>query len=221
MGMIERTLRLVLDHQDQIFSGLWMTLQLMVIGEILALCMGLVAGLARLSKLIVVRAVATAYVEFFRDTPFLIQLFWVYYCLPLFGIVLDEYSAAILCLTLYLGSYNAETIRAGIQAVPRGQVLAARGLGMSHWLTLRRIVLPQALRMMIPPLLSSFINLIKATSMTSTIAVLELTAVASHISARTFQSLEIFTAIGILYFLIIHPFNVAVIRLERRLRSYA
>lgn len=221
MGMIERTIRLVLDHEDQILAGLWMTLQLMVIGEVLALCMGLVAGLARLSRFVVVRAVATAYVEFFRDTPFLIQLFWVYYCLPMFGIVLHEYTAAILCLMLYLGSYNAETIRAGIQAVPRGQVLAARGLGMSHWLALRRVVLPQAFRMMMPPLLSSFINLIKATSMTSTIAVLELTAVASHIAARTFQSLEIFTAIGLIYFLIIHPFNVAVTHLERRLRSHA
>lgn len=214
--MIERTIRLVLENQEQIIAGLWMTLFLMVVGEVLALAAGLVAGLARLSKYRLVRAAAAVYVEFFRDTPFIIQLFWVYYCLPLLGIVLDEITAALICLTVYLGAYNAEILRAGIQSVQRGQILAARGLGMSHWLTLRRIVLPQAFRMMIPPLLSSFINLIKATSMCSTIAVFELTAVASHISARTFQSLEIFTAIGIIYFLIIHPFNLVVSRLETR-----
>jgi len=214
--MIDRTIRVVLEHQDQILDGLWMTLFLMVVGEALALAAGLVGGLARLSRFLPVRMISGAYVEFFRDTPFIIQLFWVYYCLPLLGIVLDEITAAIICLTLYLGAYNAEILRAGIQSVSRGQILAARGLGMSHSLTLRRIVLPQAFRMMIPPLLSSFINLIKATSMCSTIAVFELTAVANHISARTFMSLEIFTAIGIIYFLIIHPFNLAVTRLESR-----
>jgi polar amino acid transport system permease protein len=219
--MIERTLRLVVEHQDQILSGLRLTLELTVIGEALALCMGLAIGLGRLSRFMAVRAAATAYVEFFRDTPFLIQLFWVYYCLPMLGIVLDEYTAAILCLMLYLGAYNAEVIRAGIQSVHKGQVLAARGLGMSHWLALRRIVLPQAVRMMTPPLLSCFINLIKATSMTSTITVMELTAVANHVSARTFQSLEIFTAIGILYFCIIHPLNLAVTRFEARLQRRA
>ncbi len=219
--MFEKTLRLVAEHQDQILDGLRMTLFLMVAGEALALAAGLAGGLARLSRFGAVRGAAAVYVEFFRDTPFVIQLFWVYYCLPLLGVVLDEVTAALICLTLYLGAYNAEILRAGIQSVPRGQILAARGLGMSYGLTLRRIVLPQAFRTMAPPLLSSFINLIKATSMCSTIAVFELTAVANHVSARTFQSLEIFTAIGVLYFLIIHPFNMAVTRLEARWRRRA
>jgi polar amino acid transport system permease protein len=217
--MLERAFRLVLEHQQDLLSGLWLTIQLTLIGELLALTMGLVVGLGLMSRIRLLRWALTAYVEFFRDTPFLIQLFWIYYCLPSFGIVIDEYTAAIICLTLYLGAYNSEIFRAGFQGVNKGQILAARGLGMSNFLTLRRIVIPQAFRMMIPPLLSSFINLIKATSMTSTIAVFELTAVANHISARTFQSLEIFTAVALIYFALIHPTNMLVTRLEARTRA--
>jgi len=217
LDFFSTTVRLVRNPEDLLWEGFKLTVELAIYGEILALALGLVVALMRLSPLWPLRAIATAYVEFFRDTPFLIQLFWIYYALPSFGILLSPYAAALIAVVLYIGSYHAEIFRAGIQAVPRGQILAARGLGMSRMLTLRRVVLPQAVRMMIPPLVSTFINLVKSTSFTSTISVAELTSASIYIGMRTLHSMEILTAAALIYFLMIYPLNLWVSRMETRL----
>lgn len=217
LDFLRSTFRLLQNNADVLWDGFIVTLQLCLVGQILALALGLVVALMRLSKSMILRAIAASYVEFFRDTPFLIQLFWIYYVLPSLGVSLDSFTAAVIAITLYIGSYNAEILRAGIQAVPRGQLLAARGLGMSYPRAMWRILLPQAVAMMIPPLVSSFVNLVKSTAITATISVNELTHAGIYIGFTTLRSLEILTAISIVYFIIILPFDMIATRIEKQL----
>lgn len=216
---IETTWRLLRDYHGLILDGLWLTVHLAILCEMLALALGLGVALMRLSPLRSLRTVAASYTELFRDTPFLVQLFWIYYALPAAGVVVDSWSAAVIAITLYIGSYKAEILRAGIQAVPRSQFLAARGLGMSKVQMYARVVLPQAVRKMIPSLVSSFINLVKSTSFVSIITVNELTGQSFYIAAHTFHSLEIISAAALMYFAMIWPLNLWVARLEARLRQ--
>ncbi|MSO93049.1 MAG: amino acid ABC transporter permease [Rhodospirillales bacterium] len=211
--------RLLRDYRGDIWDAFLLTVQLSVICEIAALALGLIVGIARLKGNLMVRSVAAGYVEFFRDTPFLVQLFWFYFAMPALGLTLDNYTTALVAVTLYIGSYKAEIFRAGIQAVPSGQMMAARGLGMPYNLAMRRIIVPQAVRKMIPPFMSSFINLIKSTSFCSTIGVTELTFKGYYIAETTFHSMEVLTAIAIIYFMLIYPMNLWVARLEVRLAT--
>lgn len=211
--------RVLRNYRGEIWDAFVLTVQLSVVCEIGALLLGLAVGVARLRGGRWTRVAAGAYVEFFRDTPFLVQLFWFYFALPSFGVVLDNTTTAYVAIVLYIGSYKAEIFRAGIQAVPPAQTMAARSLGMSYGLAMRRVVLPQAVRKMIPPFMSSFINLIKSTSFCSTIGVTELTFKGYYIAETTFHSMEVLTAIGAIYFIFIYPMNLLVGRLEVRLAA--
>ena len=182
---------------------------------------GLLVALARLFGNRILRAVAVAYVSVVRGTPLLIQLLLVYFGLPQFGIILKPVPAALVALSLHAGAYLAENFRAGILAVDKGQWEAAYSLGMPFSKAFRRVALPQAARVAIPPVGSRFIALIKDTSLASVVTVVELTSVAESIGSSTFRYLEMFVIVALIYWAINSLLSVGQEVLERRLaRAY-
>ena len=183
-------------------AGLWVTLQVSFFALLIAVPLGVLLGLGRVARNRVVRGVCMAYVEFVRGIPLIVLLLWIYFgvgnLLPLGG----ERPAAIYTLGLFSAAFVAEIVRSGIQAVPRGQTEAARSSGMKHLQAMRYVVLPQALRTTLPPLAGQFIILIKDSSLVSIISVNDLTLVAKNLVATTAKSMEIYTALAVLYFVL-------------------
>jgi cystine transport system permease protein len=169
-----------------------------VLGSVL----GMLVALARISTIKPLRWLAFAYVSVFRGTPLLIQMLLIYFGLPNYGITIDPIPAALLALTLFAAAYLSENFRSGITAVDKGQWEAAWAMGMSYRKTLSRVILPQALRIAIPPVGSRLIALMKDTSLASTVTVVELTRVADQIGATTFRYMEMFLIVGSMYWLI-------------------
>ena len=164
-------------YRALLLDGLFITLQMFLISQVLATILGLVTALLRLSRNLVVRIAATSYLEFFRNTPLLVQIVWFFYLLPvLLNAVLpggpydvSTFWIAVIALTMHIGAYLSEVFRAGILAVPRGHVEAARSVGLSRGQTFRRIVLPQAVVTVIPPYLTYAVFMVKATALVSII----------------------------------------------------
>jgi polar amino acid transport system permease protein len=201
-----------------LLSGIKLTLLVTAAALAGSLVIGLIVALGRMSKKPWLKMPATAYVEVFRNTPALIQLMWVYYCLPiLIGIDMSAVPSATLALGVNGAAYVAEIIRGGIQSIDRGQVEAARTLGMSHFQTMRKIVLPQALRRMIPPFVNESVSLLKFSSLVSVLGVADLTYQAQVLSTTTFRPIEIFTFIAVVYFGLCTALSFVANRLERRL----
>lgn len=207
-------LGVVRTHLPFLLQGLGVTLWITLCGAVLALALGQLAALARRAGLAPVRLVATAYVDFFRGTPLLVQLFALYFGAPQVGIDMSPLTAGVLGLALNYGAYTAEILRASIEAVPRGQWEAARALGMGEVLLLRRIVLPQAYRIATPPLVGIVVALLKDTSLVSTITVVELTRQAQVAIGSTFRAVELYTAAALLYFAVTYPLMRLGARLE-------
>lgn len=208
----------VWSNLDFLMEGLGLTLLISLYSLVASIVLGLLVALLRLSRMRGLRWVAAAFNELFRDTPVLVQLIWVYYVLPLLlGIRFTAMTACVIGLTLNSAAFLAEIYRAGIQAIPRGQIDAARVLGLGPAMTMRRIVLPQAIRVVLPPLANNFISLIKFSSLASTFAVGEITRKATELSSFTFRPIEIFTFIAIVYFFICWPMSLSIQYLERRL----
>jgi len=206
-----------LDLLPPLLDGLGITLALAAGGAGVALVAAVVAGLGRLSRSVWLRAMATSYVEIFRGTSALVQLFWFYFALPLFGIDLGAMTAGILVLGLNAGSYGAEVVRGAVEAVPRGQREVALALGFSHRQTLWRIIFPQAALAMLPPAGNLAIELIKNTSLASMITLSELTFQGQLLRSANLRTGEIFGLILVLYFLLARGVSFAVGRLEGRL----
>ncbi|MFC7552142.1 ectoine/hydroxyectoine ABC transporter permease subunit EhuC [Pseudoroseomonas wenyumeiae] len=184
----------------------------------LGLAVGLLAGLLRLSRLAPLRWLAQAYVEVFRCTPVLVQLVWFYYALPILtGIEMSAITAATLALSLYGGAFYAEIIRGGINSIETGQTEAALALGMTPAQSMRRIVLPQALKRMVPPLMNQSIIQLKNTSLVSVLAVPDLLYQGQAVAHDTYRPLEIYSLVAVIYFVILFPLTLLVGRLERRL----
>jgi ABC-type amino acid transport system permease subunit len=163
--------------------------------------------------------IAGGYIEFLRNTPLMVQLVWIYYCMPIIlGVNLPRIPAAVLGLSVGESANIAEIIRAGIQAIPFGQIEAAQAAGFSHIRLMRHVVLPQALRIMIPPFMNSFVSLMKATALVAIIAVPDLMFSAQRMAADTFRPIEFLTTAAILYFIITYPIVLVVRAVERRLR---
>ncbi len=190
---------------------LWGALATLEISGIAVLC-GLViavaGALARLSKHRLLRGLGTVYVEAIRNTPFLVQLFYIYFGLPALGINLQAFSVAILTLTINCGAYSTEIIRAGIQSIHRGQTEAGLSLGMTAWQVFRYVILMPTLRVIWPPLASQFIATMLGSSIVSQISAEELTYAGSLLESRTYRTFEIFFVITIIYFLMSQFFSL-------------
>ena len=198
-------------------NGLLITLVLAVISAIVAFLLGLSVGLLRLSKHKGVRAPATIYVEFFRGTSLLVQLFWIYYVLPVLGVDIPPLQAGILAIGLNYGAYCSEVVRSAVLAVPRGQTEACIALNLSPVKRMTKVILPQAFIRMLPNLGNQMIELLKSTSLVSLIALADLTYHANLLNSTTFQTTKIYSLLLIIYFLISLPITKGMQRLERKL----
>ncbi|MGO9207605.1 MAG: ectoine/hydroxyectoine ABC transporter permease subunit EhuD [Candidatus Limnocylindrales bacterium] len=207
------------DWLPDLWAGLQLTVFLTFTSMAFGLVLGLLLALARLDRR---RRYFTwpaqAFIELIRGTPLILQLFYIYYVFPAFGLRLDRVVAAILGLGINYGAYLSEVFRSGIEAVDRGQWEAADALGIPMVLTLRNVVLPQAFRIVIPPVGNYFVSLFKDTALTSTISVSELLFSGQLLAAQTFRYLEIYTVIFVMYFAISYPASAGVRWLERRMR---
>jgi polar amino acid transport system permease protein len=209
-------LELWADHWPAILAGVTLTVFLTFTSMALALVLGLLFALAkRNKKRWYLYWPVTAIVEIERDTPLLLQLFFLYFVLPILDIRLDPIPTGILGLGLNYAAYLSEVIRAGIEAVPRGQAEAARALGMSPAKTMRVVILPQALRIVVPPIGNYFVSLFKDTALVSTISIQELLFTTRLIASTNFRYIELFTIAFVIYFLISFPASWAVRWLER------
>jgi polar amino acid transport system permease protein len=208
----------VVSNLPFLLSGVWMTLLISAVTLVISVVLGMVVALADMSRLWVLRGLARVWGEGVRNTPILVQLLWMYYVLPIvFGIVISAFTACVIGLSIYSSAFIAEVYRAGIQAVPRGHLEAAEVLGMSRFDSFVRIVVPQAVRTVLPPLAGNFVQLIKYSSLAAVLSVDDVTKRAMELSAATFRPLEIFSAVAVIYFAICWPLTQAIRIWERRL----
>ncbi|WP_079201871.1 ABC transporter permease [Pseudomonas sp. CC6-YY-74] len=218
---------LIIKWLPKIAEGAMLTLELVAIAVIAGLILAIPLGIARASRHWWLRALPYGYIFFFRGTPLLVQLFLVYYGLaqfeavregPLWPLLRDAYWCAVVTLTLHTAAYIAEILRGSIQAIPPGEIEAARALGMSNLRTLVHIILPRAARIGLPAYSNEVILMLKASALASTITLLELTGMSRTIIARTYQPVEIFFAAGLFYLIAAYVLVQAFRVLERRLR---
>ena len=204
-------------HRDALAAATGTTVLLTVTTMAIAVPCGIVVASLRLYAWAPLRAIATAYVELFRNLPLILVVYWAFYVLPIAtDLRLSPFATGIAALALNVTAYNAETFRAGIGSIRRGQLEAAMALGMSRTQAVRRIVLPQAVRRILPVLASTWVSLFKDTSLVSVIAVTELAYVAMQIRAQTFSVLEMLTAMAAIYWLLGYPQAKLVDWIQRR-----
>lgn len=196
--------------------GLWLTLKISAGSLVFALLLGVIAGLGRVAHNPAARALAATYVEIVRGTPLLVQIFIFYFFV---GTVLNlsAFAAGVAALAVFTGAYVAEIVRAGIEAVPRGQMEAARSLGLSYSQAMRYVILPQALKKSLPPLAGQFINLIKDSSLVSIMALTDLTKAGREVVSSTFSPFEVWFTVAAMYLLLTGALSLWVRRLEKRL----
>jgi len=199
-----------------LLKGALVTIEISALAMALAIVCGLALALLRLYGIAPLRWLAVAYIEVIRGTPLLIQLYLIYYGLPNVGIKLNAFVAAVLGLGLNYAAYEAENYRAGIQAVPRGQMEAALSIGMSRWLALRAVILPQAIRIVIPPVTNDFIALFKDSSLVSVITMVELTKVYGMLALTTYDFMGLGLVTAAIYFGLSYPVSLFAQHLERR-----
>jgi polar amino acid transport system permease protein len=217
----------IIKYLPKLLEGAWLTLELVAISVLVGLLLAIPLGIARASRHWYVRALPFGYIFFFRGTPLLVQLFLVYYGLaqfdavregPLWPYLRSPFWCAVLTMTLHTAAYIAEIIRGAIQAIPPGEIEAARALGMSRSKTLFFIILPRATRIGLPAYSNEVILMLKASSLASTVTLLELTGMARTIIARTYLPVEIFFAAGMFYLLMAYVLVQGFKLLENRLR---
>ena len=196
------------------------TIPLTAISFAIGLVLALVTAIGRMSTSAVPRGIARAYISIIRGTPLLVQLFLIFYALPEIGIDLPPFVAAVIALSLNVGGYAAEVIRSAIESIPKGQWEAAQTIGMGPRTALRRIILPQAARTAIPPLSNTLVSLLKDTSLTSIILVVELTQTARFAAAPTFQYMPMFALAALYYWIICTILSVLQDRAEERFSRY-
>lgn len=209
---------------DLFVEGARITLQLTVVSGLIGLIIGVIAGIQKTSSVWLVRAPASAFIWLIRGTPLLIQILFVYNALPPIlksiglNVQLNEFWSAVIALALNVGAYNAEVIRAGILAIPRGQTEAARSLGLSGGQTMRTVVLPQALRIVVPPLVNNLVALLKDSSLASAIALLELSLAGQRVSSESFMPVPVLTTVGAVYLALTTVMTLFTDQLERRVK---
>ena len=205
------------QYLPYLLAGLRLTVLLAVVSIVIGIGIGLAVALARLSRFVLLRAAAGLYVDIWRSTPFLAQILWVFFALPILtGITFSAFAAGIITLSCNVGASLAEIFRAGILSLPAGQRQAALALGMTRRQALHRVVLPQAIGRVLPPIGSAFISLCKDTSLVSVINLQELMWHAQTLAGLTMRSVEALTAAGILYAVLTYPLTLLVNHLHRR-----
>ena len=210
-------LSMVLADSARWWSAAGVTLLYSFATVVGGIVIGVICGLALLSRRRWLTLPLEAYVEVFRCTPLLVQIVWFYYALPiLLNFSLPAWLAAGLGLTLYMGAFCTEIFRAGVMSIGRGQWQAGRALGMTHLRLLRRIVLPQAVRRMVPPLVNQSITQLKNTALLYVVAVPDLMYTGSIVTAETFRPLEVYTSVAAMYFVMLYPLTLFAKRLEVR-----
>lgn len=203
-----------------LIKGSVMTIELTVITIILGSLLGVMLALCKISSSKILYFIAAFYTWIFRGTPLLLQLFFFYYGLPFIGLKLEPFEAAVLGLTLNCSAYMAEIIRGGILSIEKGQFEAAKALGFSYAQTMRRIILPQTYRVLIPPVGNEFIAMLKDTSLVSSIAMVELMRSAQQIYASSFKPIEVFFTAAILYLFLTTIFTTVFSLFEKKLGVY-
>lgn len=209
---------ILLRFEHALLLGLWMTVKLTVICIVLGCSLGFLVGLARTSRSLALRAVSGVYVEFFRGTPVLIQLFWIFFCLPLLlGAELSNLASGVIALTLYMGAITSETFRASLKSIGPEQLDACVALGLPRNVQIVNVVLPQAVLRAIPTLLSNCVSLFKESALVSAVGMADLMFVGQNISNNTARPVEVLTVVALIYFVIAFPLTRAVSVIEARI----
>ncbi len=206
-------------HDGLFISGSLITLVQFVLATCVAVFVALVFGLMRLSNHLAVKSFATVYIEIFRGTSLLVQLFWIFFVLPLFGITLDKFTAGFLAVGLNMGAYGAELVRGAILAVPKGQWEAAKAINMTPALRMRRIILPQAFVIMLPAWGNLVIEILKGTALVALISVTDLMFQARQINISTFQSVQAFGTALVIYYVFARVLVTPFMRFFERMMS--
>ena len=209
-------INIFINYWPEIGQGFLVTIMITIGALLVGLPLGLVFALARLADVRVLRWPAIACIEIIRNTPFMIQVFLIFYVLPFYGIRMPSWLVGIVSLGIFSSVYYAEIVRAGIESVPRGQMEAARATGMSYARGMRHIVFPQMLGFVLPPTANQTLSLVKESAILSTITVSEMTYTALRIQGETFSPFEVFLMIAALYWLLNEVIATAIRHLERR-----
>ena len=208
---------IVLRFKEALFLGLLTTLKLTLICIVLGGALGFLIGLARSSKSRFLHPIASFYVEFFRGTPVIVQLFWIFFCLPLvLGMDLSNLTSSVIALTLYMGAITSETFRASLKTIGREQFDACIALGLPRLTQITNVVLPQALLRAVPTLLSNCVSLFKESALVSAVGMADLMFVGQNISNNTGHPVEVLSAVALIYFVIAFPLTRAVTGVEQR-----
>jgi len=208
----------VFENWRALAIGVEGTLQLFVVCLVIGMSAGLVVSFGRRSSSRIVRWLSTAFVEFFRNTPVLVQIVWFYYALPiLVPVEIGPFTAAILGISLNSAAYSSEIFRGGIQSIEPGQWEAARAIGMSWHQTMRRIILPQAIRRVMPALTNRGVEIFKTTTLASTVAYIELLQQGKLIASLNFNPLEVYTVVAAIFLMLLYPIVRLTYGIERRL----
>lgn len=219
--MSQRIFQLLLDSFWRILlPGLKVTVPLTLLSFFLGLVIAVITALVQVADLKVLKQLARFYVWVFRGTPLLVQLFIIFFGLPGIGIVLDAFPAAVIAFSLNVGAYTSETIRSAILAIPKGQMEAGLTVGMSYIQIMRRIILPQAMRVAFPPLFNSFIGLTKDTSLAASITVVEMFREAQVIAARTYEPFALYCEVAFIYLMICTVLTKVQAYGEKKLSKY-
>ena len=206
------------SYLGYILKGIHITLGVTFLSILMGLVIGLIVGILRLSKRRLISIPMIAYIEFFRNIPALVKLIWVYYMVPILtGIDLSAFTSATIALGIAAGAFFAEIYRAGIEDVDRGHIEAAHSLGLSEAYTMIHIVLPQAIRKMLPAFANNFISFLKFSSLVSILGVADLTYRTQVVSATTFRPLELFTMLAVIYFILCFILSQMVGLLEKKM----
>jgi polar amino acid transport system permease protein len=208
----------ILDYWSALLVGLATTLKLTVICVFLGMLLGFALSLMRTSETWLIHAIGSIYVEFFRGTPVLIQIFWMFFCLPIvLHVDLSSLASAIIALSLYMGAISCETFRSAMKAISRDQHDACMALGLGPLAKISHVILPQTILRAIPTLLSNTVSLFKESSLVSAVGMSDLLYVGQNIATRTFHPVEILTTVAFIYFAIAFPLTRAVTIVEQRL----
>ena len=204
------------NYGPQLLLGFWMTIKIVIGAIIMGIPLGLVLALGRRSRWKLMRILATSFIEIFRNTPFIIQVFMFFYVLPFYGLYLPAEYVGMVALALFGSAYFAEVIRGGINAVPNGQLESARATGMSDWKAMRYIILPQTLPIILPTMTNQTLSLVKESAVLSTITVSELTMAAIKVQGETFRPFEAFIMIALMYWALNETIAIIMRRVERK-----